>query len=150
MSNKEWGKACWYVFHTLAYRLLPTKEHLVYNLLVHIRNVACNLPCPDCSNHASNMFNRLIPNSVTNREQLINMLFEMHNKVNMRTNKKIFTKSEHDELYTKANIVMIVKYFKDVMTSQLGQERAMVYTMARRMAVNNLVDFYIENKEAFA
>ena len=150
MSNKEWGKACWYVFHTLAFRLLPKNEHLIGELLMHIRNVACNLPCPDCSQHARQMFDSLKRGAVNNRETLIDMLFQMHNKVNLRTHKPIFTRSEHDELYLKANINMIIKYFQTVMTKQLGQEKAMIYTMARRNAVNALVKFYANNQGAFA
>ena len=150
MSNKEWGKACWYVFHTLAYRLLPRKEYLVNQLLTHIKNVACNLPCPDCSQHARRMFDTVKPGSVNNRETLIEMLYQMHNRVNLRIKKKAFTRAEHDELYLKANIVMIVKYFQNVMTRQLGQEKAMIYTMARRNAVNALVKFYFDNRESFA
>jgi hypothetical protein len=150
MSNKEWGKACWYVFHTLAYRLLPTKEHLVDQLLNHIRNVSCNLPCPDCSQHARQMFDTLKSGSVNNRETLIEMLYQMHNRVNLRIKKETITRAEHDELYLKANIVMIVKYFQYVMTRQLGQEKAMIYTMARRNAVNALVKFYVENQDSFA
>lgn len=150
MSNKEWGKACWYVFHTLAFRILPKKEHLILELLTLIKNVGYNLPCPECSQHATQMFRSLKPGAINNRETLVEMLFQMHNEVNMRTKKPVFTKSEHDELYLKANIVMIVNYFQKVMTKQLGQEKAMIYTMARRNAVNALVTFYVNNQDAFA
>jgi hypothetical protein len=41
-------------------------------------------------------------------------------------------------------------YFQQVMIKQLGQDRAMVLTMARRNAVKAFIDFYKDNHDAFA
>jgi hypothetical protein len=150
MVNKDWGPACWYVFHTLAYRLKEEKQDLVGQLLNQIKNICTNLPCPDCASHATAMMNNLKHNSVRDKKQLVDMLWLFHNSVNTRNNKNTFSKEEHDAMYSSADIKKVVMYFQQVMVKQLGQDRAMVLTMARRNAVKAFIEFYKDNHDAFA
>ena len=80
-SKKEWGNACWYLFHTLAYKLKEEYNSEVSNLLNHIISICGNLPCPDCSKHATETLQRVNKGAVNNKESLINVLFQFHNMV---------------------------------------------------------------------
>ena len=94
-TKKQWGNACWYLFHTLAVKLKKEEEKKYVPLLLkYIMGFCANLPCPECSNHATSTFKKL--NVVNYPEKLIDY-FVFHNIVNGRIEIKLLLK-EHDEL----------------------------------------------------
>ena len=142
-SKKEWGNACWYLFHTLAYKLKEEYNSEVSNLLNHIISICGNLPCPDCSKHATETLQRVNKGAVNNKESLINVLFQFHNMVNRRIGNKQFSRKEHDKLYSRASFYNIYNHFWNVMLKNARGERAMMYNLARKNALLNF-DKYIK------
>lgn len=149
MNKQKWGNACWYLFHTMAYKLKKEYEHYVPELLTHIMSICNNLPCPDCSNHAMREFQKLNRQKVKTKDDLITVLWEFHNKVNKRLKKSEFTIVDHNKKYEKANIQNIYKNFLNIMFKRVGSERAMIYNMSRRNALIKFDKFILSHTHIF-
>uniref|UniRef100_A0A6C0CS61 thiol oxidase n=1 Tax=viral metagenome TaxID=1070528 RepID=A0A6C0CS61_9ZZZZ len=142
-SKKEWGNACWYLFHTLAYKLKENQEKEIPVILDHILAICGNLPCPDCANHAIKTLKRLNRRAVNSKEMLVKTLFEFHNIVNRRIGKNQFTRKQHDEMYSRAQFFPIYNNFWRLMLINAKGEKAMMYNLARKNALMSL-DTYLK------
>lgn len=149
MSKEQWGKACWYMFHTIAHKLKPERTDLVEPLLNNIMNICSNLPCQECSSHASSILSSLNKNTIRTPRDLAKMLWMFHNNINNRLKLQQITIEEHDELYSRAKLVQVVNHFNMVMNQRMGNERAIMYSMSRYAAVASIFKFVRENANAF-
>ena len=56
MDIKVWGNNIWYLFHTIAYKIKEDEFNNIKQDLFYIVKTICqNLPCPECSEHATNL-----------------------------------------------------------------------------------------------
>lgn len=149
MSKEQWGRATWYLFHTLSHNLKPERTDLVGPLLNVILNMCANLPCQDCSGHAERTMASLRKDMIKTPRDLAMMMWMFHNKVNERLRARHMTLEEHDEMYSRARLVEVVNHFMAVMNQRMGNERAMVYSMSRRNAVAGVLKFVKNNVDAF-
>ena len=102
--TKSWGPCTWYLFHTLAEKMI--EEQFITQkpkLLEIIKSICYNLPCPDCALHAKTKINTLNESSINSKKDLKLMLLSFHNEVNIRVGKPIFTENELYEKYKSAN-----------------------------------------------
>ena len=145
-----WGNSCWYLFHTLAYKLKEEHNGLIPKILEKIMYICKNLPCPDCSEHAVMTLSRLNRHLVITKEDLIKVLLQFHNNVNKRRNVVEFTREEYNDKYNSANFDAIAINFFKVMTSRFPtNERGMANELQRRIMVNNIANFIKDNRHAF-
>lgn len=151
MSMKQlWGNACWYLFHTLAYKLKEEHHKLIPEILSKITYISKNLPCPECSEHAINRLSNLRFDLVTSKEHLITVLLDFHNSVNKRTGKSHFTREEYDTKYNLANFNAIVTHFIKVMNMRFPtNERGIANELQRRIMVKNITEFIVANRHLF-
>ena len=149
MSKKIWGNACWYLFHTLAYKLDPNRTDLIKPILIAIKNVCANLPCPDCSDHSIYILSSLREDDVKTKDDLIKVLWIFHNKINSRLGTKQFSMEESNKLYEQSNIQNIFMHFNKVMRYKISSSRMMLYDMGKRNAINNINKLILSNKTAF-
>ena len=151
MSMKQlWGNACWYLFHTLAFKLKKEHDNLIPQILTKIIYISKNLPCPDCAEHASNTLSNLRFNLVTSREGLITVLLQFHNSVNRRTDKPDFTREEYDTKYNLANLDAIVIHFIKVMNMRFPtNEQGVANELQRRIMVKDVADFIGRHRDSF-
>tara|TARA_B100000902_G_scaffold390464_1_gene439418 strand:- start:1169 stop:1630 length:462 start_codon:yes stop_codon:yes gene_type:complete len=151
MSLKQaWGNACWYLFHTLAYKLKDDRVDLVPQILANIRYVCANLPCPDCSAHAIETMKTLRHDRIKTKDALIQVLHQFHNVVNKKTGQAFFTRQEHDEKYDKARTDAICSNFIRVMQSRFPtNERGIVNDLQRKIMVKHIHDFITKERSAF-
>jgi hypothetical protein len=146
MSKQMWGNACWYLFHTLAEKLKPDCDSEVQTILFHFKQLCFNLPCMECSKHATEILQRVKLDNVKTRNNIKQMLLEFHNMVNKKINKPIFSMDECDKLYAKANTVNVVNHFIAVMKSnQISTERTMMHTVSRHLCVDSIAKYMREN-----
>ena len=69
--TKTWGPPTWYLFHTLAEKVNDETFNNVKLDLIHIIKLICNnLPCPDCSMHASTKMSALNINMIKSKNDL--------------------------------------------------------------------------------
>lgn len=143
MQKQVWGNATWYLFHTLAYKLKPEYEYEVKELYQQIVGICNNLPCPECKEHAVQLLNKVNTSIVTaSKDNLINFLWDFHNKVNSKTKTSYFDKEQMLELYSKANTQKIVMHFINVMNVNLHNDKMMMLSFHIKLN-NNVFKKYI-------
>lgn len=100
-SLSTWAGATWPTFYyfMLTYPDQPTPEEQV-KMRMFFEGSAHNLPCQNCRNHFQTHFGK-IDQAVKSRVNLAEWLFSVHNDVNRRTGKKIYTWEESIEAVRK-------------------------------------------------
>lgn len=149
MSKQVWGNATWFMMHTLAQKLRPEHSYIVPSLLQQFENICCNLPCPDCAEHASRMFATANIQAVVDKDTLIRFLYELHDVVNRRLGKPCMTMDECCELYTRGNTIVILKHFFNVMKNIKSQDKAMIYGFRRQQCMKIFAEFMDANLHIF-
>jgi hypothetical protein len=57
MTTEQWGPYIWKLFHVLAGNMKEESFQTIgRELLSFIKRICANLPCPDCSRHATFFF----------------------------------------------------------------------------------------------
>lgn len=150
-TKQEWGNACWYLFHSLSFKLKDNQDSIITELMSLCHNIALNLPCPDCSEHVKQTF-ALVNKSgvrVTNRYEFQRFWWQFHNLVNMRLKKPTMTFEDAQDKYSKARLVNIVNNFVNIFGKTVPGERSMLYTMSRMSAKSKMFDFIKTNQASF-
>ena len=111
MHPKIWGPGGWLFLHsiTLNYPENPTENDKMYhkNFFLNLQNV---LPCPNCAKHYSlNLTKFPIEPALENKELFVKWLIDIHNEVNKKNFKRIYTYDEviqkYDSLYNGSNMI---------------------------------------------
>jgi hypothetical protein len=103
MDPLIWGPGAWLFIHsiTLNYPERPSIEHQT-NMKNFIFSLTYLLPCEVCKYNYSKKIKKLnINNIVKNKSNLIKMFIDIHNEVNVQTNKKKLTQQEAINEITK-------------------------------------------------
>jgi hypothetical protein len=114
VSKSVWGPCVWYLFHTLAYKVVPENfAEIKTELIQYIQRICANLPCPECTQHATEYMakNSRVISQITTKEQFQYFLVDFHNSVNARKQKAKFTYEQADEKYKRAKTSDVVQYF---------------------------------------
>ena len=146
--SKIWGSAVWYLFHSLAEKITEEGYELHKDTLCNfIRNVCFNLPCIECTKHATEYTKRsLYSKYLPTKEHLKKYLFSFHNSVNQRIRKPTFT---NYEMYKKANLKLIIQNFKIMYFKYRDPSRGFSDTMVRERLIKELDNFMIQNYKYF-
>lgn len=116
MTKSVWGPITWKFLHTIVEKLIPEKFNEQRNNMIEIIKRVCEtLPCPDCKLHAVQTIRSARLDLITNKEDLINFMYEFHNLVNKRTRKQHYTKD-------------VLTIYKDVETAKVVNEFAYIYS----------------------
>lgn len=87
-SNKDenvmtWGKPTWFLFHTLAEKVIESRFlEIRTGLLDIVYSICLNLPCPKCAEHAKSHLNAINFNKIRTKEDFKMLFFDFHNYVN--------------------------------------------------------------------
>lgn len=105
MSPSSWGPSTWIFMHTLACKIKEDSFPIIGQKLISaLIQICSNLPCPECAQHSKQFWNKVKVSNITNKTDLINLLFVFHNMVNKRKQTKPF-KYENLEYYNSRNVV---------------------------------------------
>ena len=105
MSPKQWGTPTWIFMHTLVANIKSSSFPIIGNQLINnIISICHNLPCPDCTVHATSFWKKVIIKNIKTKEDLINVIFVFHNLVNKRNKSPQFMYSELVK-YENTNII---------------------------------------------
>lgn len=145
---KYWGTPTWIFFHTLAEHIDPVfYQHNRDVIKTFIVNICNNLPCGECTTHASSYIKyNLTANNISTKENLKQFFFKFHNEVNRRTNKPLFTNYDTYKTYT-LNTAFV--NFRNAMTRNNTLNRGFSDSMHRRNVVNSIEVFLIRHKDKF-
>lgn len=149
--DKSWGKATWYLFHTLAIKVKEDKFHIIkYELWEFISKICYNLPCPICRQHAIQSIKTAnIKVILTNKNTLKNFLYTFHNVVNKRKSYAILNETECDNLYKTANIDNIVNYFSLHFSKNSNNMQTLTDDFHRKLIIKNLKTWIQLNRNKF-
>lgn len=151
MSPKHWGPPLWMFFHTLAEKIDETKfielglGSQLFNLIKQICN---NLPCPDCSKHATSFLNKVKSNTISTKQDFKMMLFYFHNLVNTRTNKPAFLQTDLS-IYATYSLPVVFQQFVTTYNRKTGNLRLMSDSMKRKHIIINVSSWLKTNNEHF-
>ena len=147
-TKKDWGNACWFLFHVIASKLNENRTDLIRQILETIKYICRNLPCPICSDHAISAFKMLQIEKVKSKDDLINCLLQFHNSVNARTGTQQFTRVNCDKKYCNLMLDRTFYSWVNIMAKNTPG-RNMMYTMSRNKMIVDVKQFLIENLSAF-
>tara|TARA_B100001093_G_C26291073_1_gene785280 strand:- start:85 stop:540 length:456 start_codon:yes stop_codon:yes gene_type:complete len=149
MNSKLWGTITWLFFHTLAEKIDENKFEKVKVDVINIIILVCNnLPCPDCSNHATEVLKKAYISNIQSKKHLIEFLRQFHNIVNIKIGKQEFTKEEIKEKYKNNNLLLLLNNMINVYKSIKTSNRLMSYNLQRNINLNKL--FLLMNNIKYA
>lgn len=147
---KQWAPPTWIFFHSFIEQMNDNFYHQNHQtILQYIKNICSVLPCPYCQEHAMQYMKRINPRNVTTKQQMRTMLFEFHNRVNLRLKKQTFQQS-HLVQYKTIDFVKVVKLFQSVMMKNYTLNRAFNEHMMRKRIIGELVQFIRSNINQFS
>lgn len=134
----KWGRPIWTFFHVTAEKIkseffdIVVREYLNYIVLI------CNiLPCPICSQHASEYMRSINLNNIKTKDDLINLFFNFHNVVNVRKNYPVLARN-NIPAYGQMNTVHVIKQFMVAFEDRSRSMKLMADDLARARIVQKL------------
>lgn len=100
MMNKNiWGPSGWLFMHSISFQYPenPTEEDK-NNYRVFFESLKNTIPCPKCREHYSENLKQK-PIQLNSRDELIQWVIDIHNEVNEKNSKKIYSRQEVEKLY---------------------------------------------------
>ena len=100
MMNKNiWGPSAWLFMHSISFQYPenPTEEDK-NNYKVFFESLKNTIPCPKCREHYSENLKQK-PIQLNSRDELIQWVIDIHNEVNKKNSKKIYSRQEVEKLY---------------------------------------------------
>jgi hypothetical protein len=145
----RWGKPIWTFFHVTAQKVKSEYFHLVirefFNFIILICSV---LPCPVCSEHASQYMRSVNVNNIRTKEDLIYIFVTFHNSVNMRKGYPVLTIDKIPP-YDQANTVLAIKQFFVAFEDKTRAVKLMADDLARMRIVEKLKHWINANIQYF-
>ena len=149
VSKDVWGRATWNFIHHMVNGLKEERTDMIQPILNIIRNICRNLPCPECSDHATVLLNRLNLNSIQTKRDLVRCIYEFHNKVNARIKNREITIEEHDIQYQNVNIQATCMEWKRIMQMRMNGNRMLMYSISKNRLNSDVTKFLNTNRLAF-
>ena len=149
MSPNKWGPPIWIFFHTLAEKINPDKFNEVFPTLFNFITRICRvLPCPDCSQHATQFLSRVNPQGVRDKNDFKNIMHIFHNAVNRRKNKPPFEVAGLETMYKNNNVVVSYNNFVSVFHTR-GNMKLLAESFQRKLVLNDFKRWFLQNIHFF-
>ena len=143
---KAWGIPTWLFFHTLIAHFPEDRYPILKeDLLSHVKNIFANLPCPDCSKHATEAMAFVKVGNVPTLIAFKSMLWTLHNTVNARTRKPLF-KFEDLVIYNRCDVRTLYYVFVREMKKPSNNSKLMMDVMARKNVLQRFDAWLQENR----
>lgn len=148
MSPNNWGPPTWVFLHTLCEKIKDDSFPIIGNSLISfIISICSNLPCPECSQHAKLFWSKVNKNNITNKIDLINLLFVFHNVVNKRKNYQPF-KYQDLQYYKTKNIIETYNSFSRNFNTK-GNMKLLTESFHRNIMMSSLKKWLMSNLNHF-
>tara|TARA_Y100000022_G_scaffold84531_1_gene72927 strand:+ start:4804 stop:5397 length:594 start_codon:yes stop_codon:yes gene_type:complete len=148
-SKMIWGKHVWLFLHGISQKVKPEYfSSIKGELISYIKLICANLPCPDCSNHATRYLSKLDPNKIVTREDLVLYMYTFHNDVNMKKGYPLFKREELD-LYKRSNLKNMYQNFTYYFKENYHVVKLMSENMHRIRVANKIESWLNQNTHCF-
>ena len=139
--TSTWGPPSWDLIHTLCAaickeRFLEIKVQVIHTII----SICGSLPCPDCSAHASQWLKKVDFNNVNTSEQLVYIMYQLHNNVNARLGKPLFPYELMKDKYKSSMLLEKHKKFIQVFNTN-GNMKLLNESFRRKFVLTNLRNF---------
>ena len=136
--------------HTLIEKI--KEEHLSkirLDILKNIYAICCNLPCPECSQHAKTYLNNLNFNAIRTKNDFKNMIYTFHNSVNIKKGKPLFNRNDLDSKYENNVLTTTFYNFLVKFKDKHASNRFIHEDLYRSKLSSSIVSWFKENQEYF-
>ena len=150
MKKDLWGPRIWIFIHCFTLRIKD--EYFMEekkNIIDYITRICDNLPCPECSLHATQYLKKHNFKHIKTKDHLIQIIFNLHNDVNKRTNKPLFNIDKVNETYNKYNFQKIIIAYINLNQKINYAEKMMLYTLRRREFLKQILDYFKSNIDKY-
>ena len=143
LSIDIWGPNIWFFFHALAEKINEDKFIENKKNLIEIIKIIClNLPCPECSNDATQLINKTNFNIINTKEDFKKYIFNFHNHINKKVNNPQFLYENLDEKYCKINIFITFNNLINIFSLNSNNPKLMQSTMIRQKSVTKILNLF--------
>ena len=142
-----WGPVIWNLLHTLACKIkVEYFQDCKYELYDIIYSIVINLPCPTCSIHAKEYFQKINFQAIQNKTEFIFLLYTFHNEVNKKKQNPLFDYNDI-RIYEKAITFNVVHFFLQQFSKKnnTGAVRMLTDDLHRRALAAKLQTYFIHN-----
>ena len=148
-AEMTWGRATWFLFHTLAEKVkeeyfLQIKKELCNN----VYKICSCLPCELCRAHAIEYVKNINFDNIQTKTDFKRMLFNFHNVVNKNKNYQIYKYEDLDEQYKKGNLIKILNnffYYQNMSRNKNSPTLVMFHSSI----MNQLKEWFKDNLQYF-
>ncbi len=149
LPKMKWGKHIWTFFHTMSQKIKPEYFHLIKNDFIGFIVKICNtLPCPVCSQHASEYMRSINFHNIRSKEDFIQLFYVFHNTVNVRKNYEIF-RQDQLSMYQYATTDAEIKNFFVAYEDKTRAFKLMADDMSRLQIANDIKNWLNSNLQYF-
>ena len=143
-----WGPPIWTLFHTLAENIHEEDfNRLIPQMFGLIKRICVYLPCPDCSQHATQFLAKIKPEQIASKVDFKNTLYLFHNMVNNRKKKPLFNYGNINA-YQELNIVRVYNNFIAVYNTK-GNMNLLTESFQRELIIKDLKKWLTTNHNSF-
>jgi hypothetical protein len=145
----KWGEPFWFLFHVLAEKIKESEfSRLRAGMLNLVLTICSNLPCPDCTDHATRYLNGINFNTIRTKEDFKMMMYVFHNAVNAR---KQYPEYPVEKLtkYTSGNMIPIIENFLRHFLKNHQSFALIADNMHRKKISGGVVQWFRENIGSF-
>jgi len=141
MKKNIWGPCIWNTLHILSIKVKESSFEKIKDELIDIINqIISNLPCPICSTHARSLLKKHRIHNIKSKQDLIHLIFLLHNDVNKRLKKDIFSKDDlkkYEEMDFKKTLI---EYYKIIGESKYS-EKMLLYSYHKNIFMKTFKQF---------
>jgi hypothetical protein len=149
LPKMKWGRPVWTFFHVTAEKIKPEYFNLVVKEYLQFILLICGtLPCPICSNHASEYMRAINLNNIRSKDDLIHLFFNFHNVVNQRKGYPVLQKEQIPK-YETANTIVVIKDFMRAYEDKSRSVKLMADDLARSRISSQLKNWINKNIQYF-
>ena len=143
-----WGPPTWTLLHTIVEKIHEDEfNKLMQQMVGLIKRICAYLPCPDCSQHATQFLAKLKPEQISTKTDLKNTMYLFHNMVNARKRKPLFNYANINK-YQKLNIVNVFNNFVAVYNTK-GNMKLLTESFQRALIIKDLKRWLMNNHDSF-
>jgi hypothetical protein len=148
MKPEIWGPPIWNFYHGLVANINEESySKYGYEMFSFIKQMSAFLPCPECSQHATEFLSKVRQNHINTKKDLIKIIYLFHNSVNVRKNKPVFDFNNLNK-YENANIAQLFNNFILYYNTK-GNMRLLTESMHRRMVIQKFSGWLYTNRSIF-
>jgi hypothetical protein len=148
MSPATWGPIIWCFIHTLVEKIKEDQfNNIGFQTFNIIKQFCKNLPCPECSSHATQFLSKINFNFIKTKNDLKSLMYVFHNVVNKNKKKELFNVA-YLNMYKNKNLIKAYNDFVSVYHTR-GNTKLMADSFARDITMKQLKSFLLNNRQYF-